>query len=197
MPARSYTERCRSFRRASYRRSLSQVRRSKTAPRRRLLPNDDRAVPLADRAMVRADDPDRMVALQDGTWNESRSGLRIQGVHPVQRRFASARTANQEVSALKISAVCSQPCRPRRGILSCFQTVSPPHVSPHQVGDGLCVSQTEKDRSPMPPLKTPEQDWRVLARQASTEKDPEKLLDLLQQVIETYDEAKRRLRRIA
>jgi hypothetical protein len=49
----------------------------------------------------------------------------------------------------------------------------------------------------MPPIKSPEQDWRVIARQASTEEDPEKLLDLLQQVIEAYDEAKRRVRRIA
>ena len=40
-------------------------------------------------------------------------------------------------------------------------------------------------------------EWRVLARQASIEKDPEKLLDLLQQVIEKYDEAKRQARRIA
>ena len=40
-----------------------------------------------------------------------------------------------------------------------------------------------------------EQEWRKLARQASIEADPEKLLDLLQQVIETYDEAKRRVRR--
>jgi hypothetical protein len=47
----------------------------------------------------------------------------------------------------------------------------------------------------MPPLKPPEQDWRDLARQASIEEDPEKLLNLLQQVIETYDEAKRRGRR--
>jgi len=45
--------------------------------------------------------------------------------------------------------------------------------------------------------KTMEQDWRVLARKASTEEDPEKLLDLLQQVIEAYAEAKRRPRRIA
>jgi hypothetical protein len=45
--------------------------------------------------------------------------------------------------------------------------------------------------------KLPEQNWRDLARQASTEADPEKLLDLLQQVIESYDEENRRLRRIA
>jgi len=40
-------------------------------------------------------------------------------------------------------------------------------------------------------------EWRALARQASVEKDPEKFLDLLQQVIEKYDEEKRRLRRTA
>jgi hypothetical protein len=39
----------------------------------------------------------------------------------------------------------------------------------------------------MPSIKPPEQDWRVLARQASIEEDPEMLLDLLQQVIEAYD----------
>jgi len=39
--------------------------------------------------------------------------------------------------------------------------------------------------------------WRELARQASAEKDHEKMLDLLQQVIEKYDEERLRLRRIA
>jgi hypothetical protein len=39
--------------------------------------------------------------------------------------------------------------------------------------------------------------WRELARQASAEKDHEKLLDLIQLVIEKYDEEKRRVRRIA
>jgi hypothetical protein len=42
-----------------------------------------------------------------------------------------------------------------------------------------------------------EEEWRTLARQALKEQDPEKLLDLIQQVIEKYDEAKLRLRRIA
>ena len=39
--------------------------------------------------------------------------------------------------------------------------------------------------------------WRELARQASAEKDHEKMLDLLQQVIEKYDEERLRMRRIA
>jgi hypothetical protein len=42
-----------------------------------------------------------------------------------------------------------------------------------------------------------EPSWRQLARPASAEKDHEKLLDLIQQVIEKYDEEKRRLRRVA
>ena len=43
------------------------------------------------------------------------------------------------------------------------------------------------------PLHEPtEVEWRELARQASTEKDPEKMLDLIQQVIEKYDETRRR-----
>jgi gamma-glutamyl:cysteine ligase YbdK (ATP-grasp superfamily) len=39
--------------------------------------------------------------------------------------------------------------------------------------------------------------WRELARQASAEKDHEKMLDLLQQVIEKYDEERQQMRRIA
>ena len=42
-----------------------------------------------------------------------------------------------------------------------------------------------------------EQEWRILARQASEEKDSYKMLDLIQQVIEKYDEEKQQLRRIA
>ena len=48
----------------------------------------------------------------------------------------------------------------------------------------------------MAPRKPIEQNWRDLARQAAEEKDPEKLLDLVQQVLEKYDEEQRRLRRI-
>jgi hypothetical protein len=37
-----------------------------------------------------------------------------------------------------------------------------------------------------------EQEWRKLARQASEEKDPDKLLELTQQIVQKYDEEKRR-----
>jgi hypothetical protein len=58
------------------------------------------------------------------------------------------------------------------------------------------VETVKKIAQPLHTTHEPaEEDWRDLARQASIEEDPEKLLDLLQQVIETYDEAKRRGRR--
>jgi hypothetical protein len=37
-----------------------------------------------------------------------------------------------------------------------------------------------------------EEQWRDLARQASQERDPEKLADLAEQIIEEYDEAKKK-----
>jgi hypothetical protein len=49
----------------------------------------------------------------------------------------------------------------------------------------------------MAPRNPIEQNWRDLARKAAEEKDPEKLLDLVQQLLEKYDEEQRRLRRIA
>jgi hypothetical protein len=39
-----------------------------------------------------------------------------------------------------------------------------------------------------------EEEWRGLARQVVAEKDPEKTLELAQQVIEKYDKEKRRKR---
>ena len=36
-----------------------------------------------------------------------------------------------------------------------------------------------------------EQEWRELARQAIEEEDPDKALDLAQQIVEKYDEAQR------
>jgi hypothetical protein len=38
----------------------------------------------------------------------------------------------------------------------------------------------------------PEEEWRTLARQASQESDPYKFLELTQQIVEKYDEEKRR-----
>ena len=40
-------------------------------------------------------------------------------------------------------------------------------------------------------LKPTEEGWREIARQASEERDPDKLLELTQQLLEKYDEAKR------
>jgi hypothetical protein len=37
-----------------------------------------------------------------------------------------------------------------------------------------------------------EEEWRTLARQASEEGDPYKLLDLAEQIVEKYDEETRR-----
>jgi hypothetical protein len=37
-----------------------------------------------------------------------------------------------------------------------------------------------------------EEEWRMLARQASEEKDPEKLVALAEQIVDKYDEEKRR-----
>jgi hypothetical protein len=41
-----------------------------------------------------------------------------------------------------------------------------------------------------------EEEWRTLARQASEERDPYKLLELSQQIVEKYDEEKRRKLRL-
>ena len=72
------------------------------------------------------------------------------------------------------------------GVASCHaREVSPPHPPPRKGPD------------PMARRKPIEQNWRDLARKAAEEKDPEKLLDLAQQVLEKYDEEQRRLRRIA
>ena len=37
-----------------------------------------------------------------------------------------------------------------------------------------------------------EEEWRKLARQASEEEDPDKLLNLAEQIVQKYDEAKTR-----
>jgi hypothetical protein len=48
-----------------------------------------------------------------------------------------------------------------------------------------------------PPNHEPiEEEWRTLARQASKEKDMDKVLDLAQQIVEKYDEETRRKRSI-
>jgi hypothetical protein len=38
-----------------------------------------------------------------------------------------------------------------------------------------------------------QEEWRELARQASEEEDPEKALDLAQQLVEKYDEQKKNI----
>jgi hypothetical protein len=45
-----------------------------------------------------------------------------------------------------------------------------------------------------PHHEPPEEEWRTLARQASKEEDPDKLIELTQQFIEKFDEAQRRKR---
>jgi hypothetical protein len=48
-----------------------------------------------------------------------------------------------------------------------------------------------------PPNHEPtEEEWRTLARQANEERDPYKLLELAQQIVEKYDEETRRKRSI-
>ena len=42
-----------------------------------------------------------------------------------------------------------------------------------------------------------EEEWREIARQATQEKDPEKLLALAEQIVEKYDEEKQRKNRTA
>ena len=42
-----------------------------------------------------------------------------------------------------------------------------------------------------------EEEWRILARQASEERDPDKLLELTQQLVEKYDEEKQRKLRLS
>ena len=42
------------------------------------------------------------------------------------------------------------------------------------------------------PHESTEQEWRTLARQASTEEDRDKLLELTQQIVQKYEEEKRR-----
>ena len=37
-----------------------------------------------------------------------------------------------------------------------------------------------------------EEEWRTLARQASKEKNPDKLMNLAQQIVDKYDEEQRR-----
>ena len=37
------------------------------------------------------------------------------------------------------------------------------------------------------------EEWRELAKQASEEEDPEKALDLAQQIVEKYDEQKKHI----
>ena len=44
----------------------------------------------------------------------------------------------------------------------------------------------------IPHHEPPEEEWRTLARQASEEKSPEKLVELAQQIVEKFDEAKQR-----
>jgi hypothetical protein len=41
-----------------------------------------------------------------------------------------------------------------------------------------------------------EQEWRELARQASKEENPEKLIELTQELIEKFDEEQRRKKHI-
>jgi aspartate/tyrosine/aromatic aminotransferase len=41
-----------------------------------------------------------------------------------------------------------------------------------------------------------DEEWRTLARQASEERDPNKLLDLAEQIVEKFDEEKRRKLRL-
>jgi hypothetical protein len=75
--------------------------------------------------------------------------------------------------------------------------VSPAAHPAAPIGDGLCVSSDGKDGITMTSVHEPiEPRWRELARQASVEKDHEKMLDLIQQVIEKYNEERRRLRRM-
>ena len=43
-----------------------------------------------------------------------------------------------------------------------------------------------------PRNELPEEEWRTLARQASTEEDPDKTLELALRIVEKYEEEKRR-----
>ena len=45
----------------------------------------------------------------------------------------------------------------------------------------------------MTPLnQLPEEEWRILARQASEEEDPDKVLELALRIVEKYEEEKQR-----
>ena len=62
----------------------------------------------------------------------------------------------------------------------------------------LLVSLGRAPKTIFPIMKDPknheptEEEWRTLARQASEEKDPEKLVALAEQIVDKYDEEKRR-----
>ena len=74
--------------------------------------------------------------------------------------------------------------------------VSPPHTPPRRLVT-VFASLRRKGLTTMTSVhELTEPRWRELARQASVEKDHEKMLDLIQQVIEEYNEERRRLRRI-
>ena len=44
----------------------------------------------------------------------------------------------------------------------------------------------------IPMSKSAEPEWHTLARQASTEEDPDKALDLAERIVEKFEEEKRR-----
>ena len=61
------------------------------------------------------------------------------------------------------------------------------HSCPAQQKGPRTVTQHPQNHEPT------QEEWRELARQASEEEDPEKALDLAQQVVEKYDEQKKHI----
>jgi hypothetical protein len=78
---------------------------------------------------------------------------------------------------------------------SILKKVSRAHLRRAPFGDGLCVLRQKGPRTVTPAPQNHEpthEEWRELARQAIEEEDPDKALDLAQQVVEKYEEETRR-----